>query len=96
MVYLEIDFHSESGGTRSSSANVASIADGTYIKLGFLVEGTTKVTPYVNGVAKTAISANIPTVALTPSLVCQSGGSSIDPIMSADWVACYQVEQIAN
>ena len=93
---LEIDFHSESGGSRSSSANVASIADGTYVKLGFLVEGVSKVTPYVNGIAKTAISTNIPTAALTPSLVCQSGGSSVDPIMSVDWVACYQAEQIAN
>lgn len=90
-----VDFHSESGGTRSSSTAVHTLADGTYVKLGFLVDGTSSVTPYVNGVAKTAITANIPTTEMALSLVCQSAGTT-DPIMHIDWVACIQAEHISN
>ena len=56
----------------------------------FLFDGLTKITPYVNGEAKTTVTSDIPIVALTPTLVCQSGGTT-DPIMSVDWVACYQI-----
>ena len=91
----DIDLKSEKAGSRSASGSVGTLADGTYVKLGFLIDGLTKITPYVNGEAKTAVTSDIPIVALTPTLVCQSGGTT-DPIMSVDWVACYQAEQISN
>tara|TARA_R100000995_G_scaffold84891_1_gene65558 strand:+ start:586 stop:1341 length:756 start_codon:yes stop_codon:yes gene_type:complete len=87
--------HSEKAGSRSSTAAVHTVADDAYVKLGFVVDGLTKITPYVNGVAKDAITTNIPIVALTPSFVCHSSGTT-DPIVHVDWVACYQAEQIAN
>jgi hypothetical protein len=87
--------HSEKAGSRSSTAAVHTVVDDDYVKLGFVVDGLTKITPYVNGVAKTAITTNIPIVGMTPSFVCHSSGTT-DPIVHVDWVACYQVEQIAN
>lgn len=90
-----VDFHSESADSRSSSTSVHTLADGTYVKLGFIIDGTSKVTPYVDGIAKTAITTNVPTSEMTLTLVCQSAGTT-DPILHVDWVACYQAEQIAN
>tara|TARA_R100001082_G_scaffold108727_1_gene84464 strand:- start:1640 stop:2395 length:756 start_codon:yes stop_codon:yes gene_type:complete len=87
--------HSEKAGSRSSTASVHTVVDDTYVKLGFVVDGLTKITPYVNGVAKDTITTNIPIVAMTPSFVCHSSGTT-DPIVHVDWVACVQAEQIAN
>ena len=87
--------HSEKAGSRSSSASVHTIADGTYFKIGFVIDGVSKVTPFVNGEAKTAITTNVPIVELTPSFVCHSSGTT-DPILHIDWVAVYQEEQIDN
>ena len=87
--------HSEKAGSRSSTASVHTVVDDDYVKLGFVVDGLTKITPYVNGVAQTAITTNIPIVAMTPSFVCHSSGTT-DPILHVDWVACYQAEHISN
>ena len=87
--------HSEKAGSRSSTSAVHTVVDDTYVKVGFVIDGVSKITPYVNGVAKTAITTNIPIVEMTPSFVCHSSGTT-DPIMHIDWVACYQVEQIDN
>jgi len=87
--------HSEKAGTRSSTAAVHTVVDDDYVKLGFVVDGLTKITPFVNGDAQTAITTNIPIVAMTPSFVCHSSGTT-DPILHVDWVACYQAEHIAN
>ena len=72
--------HSEKIGDRASTAAVHTVVDGTYVKLGFVIDGLTKITPYVNGVAKAAITTNIPVVAMTPSFVCHSSATT-DPIM---------------
>ena len=87
--------HSEKAGSRSSTAAVHTVVDDDYVKLGFVVDGLTKITPFVNGVAQTAITTNIPIVVMTPSLVCHSSGTT-DPIVHVDWVACFQEETIAN
>jgi len=87
--------HSEKAGSRSSTAAVHTVVDDDYVKLGFVVDGLTKITPFVNGVAKAAITTNIPIVGMTPSFVCHSSGTT-DPIVHVDWVACYQEENIDN
>ena len=88
-------FASEKATVRSSTSAAATLAEDTYIKLGFKIDGLTKVTPYVNGVAGTAITTNIPIVAVTPTFAVRSTGST-DPIMHIDWVACFQEENIDN
>jgi len=87
--------HSEKGGVRDSSAAAHTVVDGEYVKLGFVVDGLTKITPFVDGVAKTAITSAIPIVEMTPSFVCKAGATT-RPVLSIDWVACYQAENIAN
>ena len=87
--------HSEKAGSRSSTSGVHTPVDDAYVKVGFVIDGLTKITPYVNGVAKDTITTNIPIVELTPSFVCHSSGTT-DPIMHIDWVACFQAEQVAN
>ena len=90
-----VDFHSEKAGSRDSSTGLHTLTDDDYVKLGFLVDGVTSITPYVNGVAKTAHTTQIPIVAMTPTFVCHSAGTT-DPILHVDWVACFQAEQIGN
>ncbi len=85
----------EKAGTRVSDTSAGTIADDTYIKVGFLIDGLTSITPFVDGVAGTAQTASIPIVALTPTFVCHSSGTT-DPILHVDWVACIQQEDIAN
>ncbi len=84
-------FHSESAGTRSNTTTPETLVDDTYVKLGFRVEGTDRVRIFVNGVEfSEKITSNIPTVAMVPSLVCQSGGTT-DPIVHIDWWRCVQL-----
>jgi len=84
-------FTSEKAGTGDTGA-AATIAEATYIRLGFYVNGVTSVTQYINdvetGTAK--VTANVPIVVLYPSFVCQSGGTN-DPIMH---IAGYRVFQL--
>lgn len=84
-------FAGEKAGTRGT-ASAATIAEDTYINLGFYVNGVTSITQYVNGVETgTALAtANIPVVALYPSFVCQTAGTN-DPIMH---IAGYRVFQL--
>lgn len=72
----------------------ATIAEDTYIRLGFFYDGVADtLQQYVNGVATGAAiaTANIPKVALFPSFVCQSAGTN-DPVMH---IAGYRIIQLA-
>ncbi len=86
-------FYAEKGGTRGTVADLHTFVDALVpnVKLGFLVRGVTSVTPYVDGVAQTALlTANIPVAALVLSLACQSEGTN-DPIAMVDWVRAFQL-----
>lgn len=93
---LSSTFASEKATARTSTAAAATLVEDTYIKLGFEIDGLTKITPYVDGQAGAAISTNIPIVAMTPTFAIRSTNVGTDPVLSVDWLACYQVEQIAN
>ena len=43
-----IDLKSEKAGSRSASGSAGTLVDGTYVKVGFIVDGVSKITPYVN------------------------------------------------
>jgi hypothetical protein len=81
----------EKAGTGDTGA-AATIAEATYIKVGFKVSGVTSATQYINGVATgtAKATANIPVVALYPSFVCQSGGTN-DPIMHLQGYRVFQL-----
>ena len=84
-------FTSEKASTGDTGA-AATIAEATYVKLGFYVNGVTSITQYVNGVATgtAKATANIPIVKMVPSFVCQSGGTN-DPIMHIRPFTIFQV-----
>lgn len=66
------------------------IAEDTWVRLGFKVTGVTSVDFFVNGVyVSSHVTANIPIVALAPSFVMQSSGTT-DPIMHIDSWICQQ------
>ena len=88
-------FHAEVGGVRTSStAAIHTFVDGTYVKLGFRVVNRAKIEVYVDGVLVDTLTAGFPTTEMTPTLVCQSGGTD-DPIVHLDWWSC-GVEQSAS
>lgn len=84
-------FSAEKAGTGATKA-AATIAEDTYIKLGFYVNGVTEIEQYVNGVltGTNHVTANIPVVALVPSFVCQSGGTN-DPILHVQGYRIFQL-----
>lgn len=84
-------FTGEKAGAGATRA-AATIAEDTYIKLGFYVNGVTEIEQYVNGVltGTNTATANIPIVACYPSFVCQSGGTN-DPIMHIQGYRIFQL-----
>lgn len=84
-------FSAEKAGTGATKA-ATTLAEATYVKLGFRITGVTEVEQYINGVltGTNHATANIPIVALCPSFVCQSDGTN-DPILH---IAGYQVFQL--
>ncbi|MBU8870673.1 MAG: hypothetical protein KOO60_07405 [Gemmatimonadales bacterium] len=86
---------SEKAGTGETKA-AATIEEDTWIKVGFHVSGLSTVDQYIDDVlistttALQHVTANIPIVEMTPSFVCQSGGTN-DPIMHVDYVKVVQV-----
>jgi hypothetical protein len=84
-------FTGEKAGAGATRA-AATIAEDTYIKLGFKVNGVTSIDQYINGVltGTATATANIPIVALYPSFVCQSAGTN-DPIMHIKGYRVFQL-----
>jgi hypothetical protein len=84
----------ECKATAELSDAIGSIAEATFIKLGFKVTGTTGIAAYVNDVQQTltnVVASGIPvTDIMTPSFVCQTDGTN-DPILHLDW---YRVVQL--
>jgi hypothetical protein len=88
-------FHAEVAGVRTSStASIHTLVDDTYVRLGFKVVNRARIEVYVNGVKVDTLTAGFPLVGLTPTFVCQSGGTT-DPILHLDWWKC-AVERNGN
>jgi hypothetical protein len=84
-------FSAEKAGAGATTA-ATTLAEATYVKLGFRVKGVTEIEQYINGVlvGTNHVTANIPVVAVYPSFVCQTGDTN-DPILH---IAGYQVFQL--
>lgn len=78
-------------GAAELTAAAVTLVEDTWIRLGFLLEGITKLTPIINGVPGTAVTVtNCPVTEMAPSFVCQTNGT-VDPILLVDWFYCIQV-----
>lgn len=84
-------FTGEKAGAGATRA-AATLAEDTYINLGFYVNGVTEIEQYINGVktGTNTATANIPIVAIYPSFVCQTGDTN-DPILH---IAGYRIFQL--
>jgi hypothetical protein len=86
-----LTFAGEKAGARGTATST-SIAEDTYISLGFHVNGVTSIQQYINGVATGSeiATANIPVVALYPSFVCQTDDTN-DPILHLQSYRVFQL-----
>lgn len=68
--------------------DAVTVADGTYINLGFVIDGVTSVTFYANGVEVSAVVSltEIPNAVMLLSFVAQTQGATKDAELSCDWV----------
>lgn len=70
------------------------LAEDTYIKVGFKVTGITGIQCWINGVEQTltnVVASGIPvTDAMTPTFICQCDGAT-DPIVTLDWYRAVQL-----
>jgi len=75
-----------------STADVADIADDTWVNLGFVLDGLTSVKFYVNGtlVETGTTVANLPNAVMCLSMVAQVEQTSADAEMTVDWVRIAQ------
>ena len=83
----------DKAGTALTPAAATTLVAATYTTLGFRYNGTSDtVQQYINGVATGAAvpTANIPKVALYPSFVCQTTGTS-QPVMA---ISAYKIFQL--
>lgn len=86
-----VTFAGEKAGARGTKTG-PTLAEDTYVKLGFYVDGVTSIQQYVNGVATgtTIGTANVPIVALYPSFVCQTDDTN-DPILHLQGYRIFQL-----
>lgn len=86
-------FVSDKAGTGITPATATTLVAATYVRLGFRYDGTADtVQQYINGVAvgSAVATANVPKVALYPSFVCQTTGTS-QPVMA---ISAYRIFQL--
>ena len=77
---------------RVATTAATTLVAATYVKLGFIVNGVTSITFYVNGVANatTIATASIPVVGLTPSFSVHATGTD-QQLMNVDYVKVAQL-----
>lgn len=86
-----IQFYGEKAGTRGTVADAIEVTSAVEMNLGFFVDGVTSVTPYINGVAGTALAtANIPVAAMCLTFACLSEGTS-QPVLTVNRVRAFQL-----
>lgn len=79
----------KASSTYLSTSTGFTLVNDTWVVLGIKIDGVTSATFFVDGSPVACIAENIPTVALSPSFVCQSYGTD-DPILYIDYWVCQQ------
>lgn len=87
-VGLDVHLFTDGGTAQDTLFTTAS----TFVKLGFIVDGIDTCTVYVNGqlTNDVIVTANIPILGLTPTLLLHGEGGSVDPSMQITFVKCFQ------
>jgi len=78
-----------STGATERSDEIADLTSDTYVKVGLKIDGNLNLTCYVDD-AEVALSnvatLYLPDAQLTPTMICQTDGSTIRPVMYVDYV----------
>jgi hypothetical protein len=76
----------------SATRAATTIVSATKVRLGFYVNGVTEIEQYINGTltGTNTAAANIPIVAIYPTLVCQSGGTD-QPVLHCHGIRIFQL-----
>ena len=83
---------SKNGTDTGAVAGVHTLVTGTWVTLGFKVDGVTSVTPYVNGVAGTPATATIcDDESLAPYFLVRNGDATTQQILAIDYVRVVQL-----
>lgn len=90
---LAVDLTASKNGTDTgASAGVKTMVSNTYVTFGLKIDGVTSITPYIDGVAGTAITATIPDdEALTPYFLVRNGDATTQQVMHVDYVRVVQL-----
>ena len=90
---LALALTASKGGTNTgASAGVHTMVSGTYATYGLLIDGVTSITPYIDGVAGTAITATIPDdESLSPYFLVRNGDGTTQQVLHVDYVKCLQL-----
>lgn len=83
---------SKNGTDTGAVAGVHTLVSGAWVVFGFLIDGVTSITPYVNGVAKTALTATIcDDELLTPYFLVRNGDATTQEVLEIDYVKVVQL-----
>lgn len=83
---------SKNGTNTGASAGVTTLVSGTWVKLGLKIDGVTSITPYINGVAGTAITATIcDDESLAPYFLVRNGDGTTQQKLDVDWIRVVQL-----
>jgi len=85
-----LDFQVRNGGAGAQADTAVDMANDTYKYLGFHVVGVTKVVPYIDGVAQTAVTANMPTALMRLTMGMLNGATTANQLLSLDWISWIQ------
>jgi len=84
-----LDFTTTSGSVTSTDAAIATVVDGTYMKLGFRVKGTDEVEYWINDSKIGSFTTNIPTTEMRPTLYIANTGATVSAYsIDVDYFTC--------
>lgn len=81
------------GGVAAAPLPAVTLTPSVFARVGFYCDGSTGVTLWASGASQgvlTTLAANLPTVPLTPTFVCQGNGAGA-PELDVDWVDVFRV-----
>lgn len=83
---------SKNGTDTGAVSGVHTLVSGSWVTFGLLIDGVTSITPYVNGVAKTALTATIcDDELLTPYFLVRNGDATTQEVLEIDYVRVVQL-----
>ena len=79
-------------GTNTGTVTTTVDLTAGWIKLGLLIDGTSTITPYINGTAQTALTTTIPDdQELSPFFMVRNGDATITQTLEVDYVKVVQL-----